>query len=237
MNAGRWATTQENSFALLALAKYANRLRQDSPEYRAEVRSAGKLLASLTHKDRTSLKLGGDEAREIEVSVTGNGRLYYSWSAEGVPASGQAREYDQNLSVRRRLFSREGQEIQPARIPQGEVVVVEIALKTNEIPIQNIVVSDLLPAGFEIENPRLATTERLPWLEGPSFEPQRIEMRDDRMLVFASLDEPGSHCFRYLVRAVTAGRFVLPPIQASCMYHPGISSVHGSGTVEVAGRD
>jgi uncharacterized protein YfaS (alpha-2-macroglobulin family) len=236
MKADRWATTQENSFALLALAKYANRFKQENPDYRAEVRSAGKRLASLTHKERASLKLGDDEGREIEVSVTGKGRVYYSWSAEGVPASGQVQEHDQNLSVRRRFLSREGQEVHRTRIPQGEVVVVEIAL-TNEMPIRNIVVSDLLPAGFEIENPRLATTEQLPWLEGPAFEPERIEMRDDRMLVFTSLESPGSHSFRYLVRAVTAGRFVLPPIQASCMYHPGISSVHGSGTVEVAGRD
>ena len=39
--------------------------------------------------------------------------------------------------------------------------------------------------------------------------------------------------FRYAVRAVTAGTFVLPAAEASCMYDPGLYSVHGRGVVTI----
>ena len=107
--------------------------------------------------------------------------------------------------------------------------MVEISVH-NKKRLQNLVINDLLPAGFEIENPRIATRDSMPWAKGSSFTPQRVEMRDDRLLLFADL-RPGSHVYRYIVRAVTRGRFRLPAISAFCMYDPDITSVHGAGTV------
>jgi uncharacterized protein YfaS (alpha-2-macroglobulin family) len=39
--------------------------------------------------------------------------------------------------------------------------------------------------------------------------------------------------FRYPVRAVSAGKFALQPIQASSMYDSDVASIHGGGTIEV----
>jgi uncharacterized protein YfaS (alpha-2-macroglobulin family) len=36
-----------------------------------------------------------------------------------------------------------------------------------------------------------------------------------------------------MVRAVTCGKFVVPAVDASCMYDPGIYSVHGAGEMRV----
>ena len=58
-------------------------------------------------------------------------------------------------------------------------------------------------------------------------------LRDDRLLLF--LDPPTSKVgiYRYVVRAVTAGEFVLPAISAECMYEPGVGSVSGQARVRV----
>jgi uncharacterized protein YfaS (alpha-2-macroglobulin family) len=52
------------------------------------------------------------------------------------------------------------------------------------------------------------------------------------MLIFGDLNA-GVGEYVYVVRAVTAGKFALPAIEAACMYDPGVYSVHGAGTVEI----
>ena len=140
-------------------------------------------------------------------------------------------ETDNHLKVRRRFLSRGDNQLDTQAILHGEIVIVEITVESTQ-RLDNLVINDLLPAGFEIENPRLATRDALPWLANSSFTPQRIEMRDDRLVIFADLSA-GKHVYRYVVRAVTRGRFRLPPITAFCMYDPEIASAHGAGTVSV----
>ena len=238
---GRWASTQENAFVLMAFGKYARRVSTDTTELEAEVTVDGERLASFTHKDQVLLKpekLGG---RDVKVHLKGQGLLYYFWAAEGVPASGKVAEKDNGLKVRRRLLTREGAAVDLDAIPQGEVVVIELAV-TNDRPVRNVVISDLLAAGLEIENPRLATRDAdeadeqqafRPIKDADALAPQRVEMRDDRLLLFADLGPARTRRYRYVARAVTRGRFHLPAVSAFCMYRPSIASVHGAGSIQV----
>jgi uncharacterized protein YfaS (alpha-2-macroglobulin family) len=50
----------------------------------------------------------------------------------------------------------------------------------------------------------------------------RSEVRDDRVLFFADALPAGLHHYRYLARATTFGRFVLPPTRAEEMYEPEV---------------
>jgi uncharacterized protein YfaS (alpha-2-macroglobulin family) len=96
---------------------------------------------------------------------------------------------------------------------------------------ENLVIEDLLPAGFEIENPRLKTSERLDWISEDSLEVDHMDMRDDRLVLFTSIH--GKEHYRYVVRAVSKGDFVLPAIRAELMYSPNVFSVSGQGRVRV----
>ena len=248
MQEGRWATTQENAFGLMAMGKYARRLGSEPSDFKAQVTAAGESLASLTSKDSLLLKppdLGG---KEVQIAVEGTGTLYYYWGAEGIPTKQPAIERDTSLKARRRFLTRDGAELDPSSIRHGEIVVVELTLD-NGVPVKNLVVNDLLPAGFEIENPRLATSamaasadaEAPPETRNPQpatrpLNPDRVEMRDDRLILFADLNASARWSYRYVVRAVTPGRFKLPALDAFCMYNPEICSVHGAGTVEILGR-
>ena len=118
------------------------------------------------------------------------------------------------------------------KITQGEVIVVDISLDA-ERAYQNVIIADLLPACFEIENPRISTRETVEWIGKDIFDPDHIDIRDDRLLLFTDLPEKGELHYRYIVRAVTKGEFVLPPISATCMYDPSILSVHGQGKTRV----
>ena len=89
---------------------------------------------------------------------------------------------------------------------------------------------DLLPGGLEVENPRFATSSGA----GPKASlPEHHEFRDDRVVLFCDAPEK-PRVFRYALRAVTAGRFRVPPIQASSMYDPGLASLERGAVAEVA---
>ena len=134
--------------------------------------------------------------------------------------------------MRRELFDRDDKPLDIKNIKQGQVVVVDISIDADVI-YKNIIVEDLLPAGFEIENARIITRENTPCLVSGSFEPDHIDIRDDRLLLFTDLPRTNDLHYRYIARAVTKGKFKLPPISASCMYDPSIISVNGQGEIIV----
>jgi uncharacterized protein YfaS (alpha-2-macroglobulin family) len=94
----------------------------------------------------------------------------------------------------------------------------------------------LLPAGFEIENPRLSTRETLPWISSANLEVDYFDFRDDQVLLFLDLPDQSWRTGYVVLRAVTPGTFRLPPIQAEAMYEPQIRAVGERGTVRVVTR-
>ena len=53
-------------------------------------------------------------------------------------------------------------------------------------------------------------------------------MKDDRVITFVDHLPAGILHTRYLARATTTGRFVLPPTRAECMYVPEIAGRTGA---------
>ena len=59
-------------------------------------------------------------------------------------------------------------------------------------------------------------------------------MRDDRVLTFVEHMPAGMYHYRYLARATTAGRFLVPPTKAECMYDPEVFGRTPGSALEVA---
>jgi uncharacterized protein YfaS (alpha-2-macroglobulin family) len=114
--------------------------------------------------------------------------------------------------------------------------VVLIEGKSENDQKQQALVVDLLPAGFEIENPALggeggkSAFGFLPPLTEAAF----TAARDDRFV--AALDLRGAQRFAiaYLVRAVTPGRFALPGSFVEDMYSPRYHARGAASTITIA---
>jgi uncharacterized protein YfaS (alpha-2-macroglobulin family) len=98
-------------------------------------------------------------------------------------------------------------------------------------------VADYLPAGFEIDNPRLVSsgdTGTLSWIQDAK-EPTHSEFRDDRFT--AAFDRASSDkavfTVAYVVRAVSPGKYVLPQAYVEDMYRPDRYGRNGVGAVEI----
>lgn len=232
MKNGNWETTQDNAMALLALGKYADYIKKQDVNYSGTISVDGNMVAEFNNQKELVLDNPMLAGKDIKATIQGKGSAYYYWVSEGVPTSEKVEEKNNGILVKRNFFSRDGKALDITKIKQGDAIVVDIVF--NSIAAyKNIVVEDLLPACFEIENPRIATSETVEWIKKDMIEPTHVDMRDDRLLLFTDLSSANNLHYRYVVRAVTKGKFILPAISASCMYDPSIVSISGQGYVEV----
>ncbi|WP_180966757.1 alpha-2-macroglobulin family protein [Cohaesibacter celericrescens] len=123
-----------------------------------------------------------------------------------------------------------------AEVAQNErLVVVVTASQLDDLP-SRIMISDLLPAGLEIENPHLiksADLENFQWLPKTDFA--HVEFRDDRLLAAIDHAPGGKRDFTlaYTVRAVSPGTYMHPAAVIEDMYRPEKSARTASGWMTV----
>ncbi len=232
---GHWGTTLNNAAALAALSRY--QVQQDRPAaWTAHLElPPGEAVSFDSSAPFRHVVRGAGGA--VHLRTEGEGTAFVAITAEGLVQREHIREHDQNLSVRRRWLDREGRPLDATSLKVGDLVQVEIDLiapgRIDGERMDNIAIVDALPAGLEVENPRLATSATAGEAERDG-RPDRVEFLDDRVILFTPASAQ-QRTFRYTLRAVSAGRFALPPIQASAMYDPSYASVHGMGEV-VIGR-
>ena len=111
-------------------------------------------------------------------------------------------------------------------------MVVKIHLETlDNRYVQNVAVTDIIPACFEIENPRINPDRELQWIKDKST-PDYMDIRDDRITFFVNATPEGAS-FYYLARVTGTGKYVMGPVGADAMYDDSYHSYSGSGTVTV----
>ncbi|MDR1874406.1 MAG: hypothetical protein LBQ90_05245 [Synergistaceae bacterium] len=215
----RWYSTQENSAVAMALGRHLSRAGYEKGALEGTLANDGQPLASFRSGQKLALNVPDLPPSEnpLTLSLAGTGSGYYAWAVTGTPvrAPEPARE---GLLLDSVWTDRDGNVIDPKQpIGQGTEIRVTLTL-TPLSTVSNLAVSFLLPAGMEIENPRL---------KGNEEEEQRgvrSDVRDDRLLLFVDSLSRKTNC-RFTMRAVTRGAFALPPLAAEGMYDPGIRFV------------
>ncbi|GAB4001113.1 alpha-2-macroglobulin [Spirosoma daeguense] len=221
-----YVNTQEAAFAFLALGKLARQNANSTAT--ATLLAAGKSLGTM--KDAFLNLKRVPTNQPLQLNTQGSGNVYYFAQSEGIPANGKIAEEDNGLIVRRQYLTRDGQ---PATdIRQNDLVVIKVTLgSTNGLAVENVVVTDLLPAGLEVENPRLTEQRDMPWIQKPST-PDHLDLRDDRINFYTTATGT-QKTFYYLARAISKGRFILGPVSADAMYNGEFRSYNGAGNVTV----
>ncbi|SNR68320.1 alpha-2-macroglobulin family protein [Hymenobacter mucosus] len=223
-----WLNTQERSFALLALGKLAK--KNAGSTVVASLLADGMAIGNFTGKDLTVSNVAN---RQLQLRTSGKGSLYYFWETEGISPTGQVREEDAYLQVRRQFLDRNGNPVGSTSFKQNDLVVVRITIQSAETAgeVKNVAITDLLPAGLEIENPRIGAVRDLTWAKDAA-QPDYLDVRDDRINLFTTAT-PTAKSFYYLCRAVSKGTFKLGPVSADAMYNAEYHSYAGSGVVRV----
>ncbi|MFQ2179390.1 alpha-2-macroglobulin family protein [Aeromonas veronii] len=220
----QWLSTQER-LALLRLARF-----DPAVDWQARVTSS---LGSGSLSGSAPLQQGAPEALAAStVTNEGKGSLYVQRTLVGYPEQAPAR-ISKGMSVTRSWFNSDGQPFDPAKVKVGDLVVVRLNV-SSESAVPDALLVEMVPAGFELENPALGNSIKLEDLsiEGkPAWQSEwndylkHQEFRDDRYTAALDLSEGSNQQLVYLMRAVTPGRYQVPPTQVEDMYRPELRAV------------
>ncbi len=221
-----YTSTQENAWMVLAARSLARDVAGMALEVAGETRR-GPLYRNFRAGDLTSalrVANNGDSTVQAVVSVTG---------APIVPEPAT----DKGFKIERLYYTLDGEAADPAKAKQNDRFAVVLKVTEGQPQFGRVIVADYLPAGFEIDNPRLVSsgeTGTLSWIEDAK-EPVHSEFRDDR---FTAAFDRGSRdksvfTVAYIVRAVSPGRYVLPQAYVEDMYRPDRFGRTGTGVIEV----
>jgi uncharacterized protein YfaS (alpha-2-macroglobulin family) len=172
----------------------------------------------------------------VTITNTGDATVQAVITVNGAPTVPEPAA-ERGFKIERRYFTLDGKPANPARVRQNERFAVVLKITEPQPRFGRVIVADHLPAGFEIDNPRLVSsgdTGTLAWIEDAA-EPVNSEFRDDRFsAAFDRKDgDPSIFTVAYIVRAVSPGRYAHPQAYVEDMYRPDRFGRTASGTVEI----
>ena len=230
-NTNRMYSTQERSFTFLALGKAMK--NQMPSDLNIDILVDDKVVGNYNNKDIT-LKLKHSQPNKLSLKSKGKGTVYYFWNAEGISLKEKLKEEDSQMKIRRTYYSyKTKNEISNGKFKQGDLIVCKLSLIGGSKSAENIAISDLIPAGFEIENPRLSTSTNFDWNVKNKMNVQSMDIRDDRLILFTNLYAGKTYDFYYMLRVINKGEFQLPVIAAEAMYDREFHSFNGAGKIIV----
>jgi uncharacterized protein YfaS (alpha-2-macroglobulin family) len=171
-----------------------------------------------------------DGAARLDLQSTG--KVWLLEDVVGTPRSAPA-PVDTGLRIRRTWYTLDGKPFAGTQLREGDTLLAKIRLSAEE-NVPDALITDLVPGGIEIENLGLGdrgTLEQLV-IDGQPLSDRHWgaaklheEYRDDRYTAAVKLWAGQTATLYYLVRAVSPGRYVVPPPFAEDMYRPELRSI------------
>lgn len=241
----QWSSTQDTAFAIMAIGRYLRNAPKPPAYDTAQIladetvlaeTAAGKSLVWNRPENAASGTTRPADPSRYTVRITGAPYAvgYISWLQSGVPLTPPP-EADHGIKIQRRYLDVNGNEIRNSQIRSGDLIHVELILQAPP-RCRNLVIEDMLPAGLEAENQQLLTTAKSADDEpnddterSATFAGNRLEIRDDRVVIAGDMPATAVAKCEYWARAVTPGVFVLPPVRAEAMYDISTNAISGAG--------
>jgi alpha-2-macroglobulin len=222
-------STQENAWLVLAARALAKQLNSISLNVNGETRQ-GALYRNLRPDDLAS---------SYAVQNNGDGNVQTVVSVNGSPLAPEPAA-ESGFKIERSYHTLAGEAADPSKARQNQRFVVVLKVTEPQPQFGRVIVADYLPAGFEIDNPRLVSsgeTGTLDWI-ADGADPVHSEFRDDRFTAAFDRVADASPVFTvaYVVRAVSPGRYVLPQAKVEDMYRPDRFGRTATGAIEITAR-
>ncbi len=166
-------------------------------------------------------------AAGVSFAPDGQPPLFASLEVAGVPRTAPAPD-DSKIEVSRKFYTTEGKEWEGGSLVEGEALIVRVSIKAHST-MPDALLTDLLPAGLEIENFNLGDAKQWAGVvvdgieiseRGSASDLKHEEFRDDRYVAALKLQDGQTARVFYLVRAVTPGTYTVPPSLVEDMYRP-----------------
>ncbi len=189
------------------------------------------------------------ETRSLDFTSDAAVRGYYLVNQSGFDRKPSAETSSQGLEIIREFLTADGKPADKVKV--GDEVTVHLKFRAIGRPlIEDAVLVDLLPGGFDLVVPNAAppdqpllsdhdtdTTGRggclCLWLVSrpPNF-PDYADLREDRVVLYGRATDQIQE-FSYRIKATNAGSFVVPASYGESMYNPTIRARSAAGHLVV----
>lgn len=216
-------STQEATWALLAANALIDRKGAD-----------GILIDGAAASGPLVKVLDAANTAPVVVKNTSDSDTTLTVTTYGVPSEPEAAGGN-GYAIVRNYYTMDGEPTALEGLKVGTRLITVLEVTPFGRGEARLMVSDPLPAGFEIDNPNLMSSgaEALAEL-GLETEVAHSEFRQDRFLT--AIDRYSNETFRlaYVVRAISPGTFHQPAASVEDMYRPDLIGRTDAGTVTIA---
>ena len=238
---GRWSSTQENVYGLVALADVAKaRAAAAEVPVTVTVGNGSPVRRVLRGGVVERLRISLEQLTGGKITIeTGGGAVFYSARVRVErPLDGGPTDHGLTVS---RVYLNPDTDLPLDQIRLGQTIKVRLNVHSAN-RLAHVAIVDRLPAGFEPVLTRFRSSyagddsrsQHSFWWWREETAWQNLELRDDGAQLFADVLVAGDSHQDYLVRATTAGSFSAPPVTAEAMYQPQLSGRSAALHVAVA---
>jgi hypothetical protein len=235
---GSWYSTQSVAFALVAVAQNTGTKPFTGFSFDYTAGSARKQTVK-GEAAVANIKLPPPPASGAPVTLTNTSerKLYATVALRAIPRSGEEDASASGLSLSVEYSDADGKVLEVRRVNQGSDLIAQLTVKNvGKRQLDNLALSQLVPAGWEIRNDRLEgvdtqgerTAGNQPlgqfwwvpaqWRKQALREAEYVDIRDDRVQRFFSLGAGESIFFETRLNAAYLGKFYLPGAGVEAMY-------------------
>ncbi len=219
-----WMSTQTTAFALMGISEYMKHFRvagEMNFSYKCGAKSAN--VKSPKNIWTEPMLSGAGRNADVELKNNGNATIFARIITEGTPDQGDELAYSNGISLDVKYAYQNGNSMNVDEVLQGETFTATATIKnTTAKGMNNLVISQIFPAGWEIINTRfLNEADENGYVNsdastvGISYQ----DYRDDRVYSYVDHLPSGRQVkVSITLTAVYPGMFYLPPTYCEAMY-------------------
>jgi uncharacterized protein YfaS (alpha-2-macroglobulin family) len=245
---GTWENRYANAEALSALVAYSN-TQPTPPNFTATANLGGNTLDTMQFQgydnSRRFIQVAMDSVPKgqsnLTLNKTGNGTLHYLVEYGYRLPGNQPGRYN-GLRVQRNISPVGGDKAiaqfglaKPDKnlvVDAGQVFDIGLEIISDR-PVDHVVITDPLPAGFEAVDTSFQTSTSAVQSAQSSWQIGYQNLYSDRIVAYADRLQPGVYILHYLVRSVTPGIYEWPGANVHLQYAPEEFGRSASSSLEV----
>ena len=213
-----WLSTQSTAFALVSLSEYMAKYKVGgSMDFTYSCAGKNDKVSSVKNVWTETLLEKAGASASVELKNTGTSTLFARIITEGIPEQGKEEAYANGLSLAVSYTDQNGRAVNIADMQQGTNFIAVVTVKNPTARgINNLVLTEIFPAGWEILNTRFlndGATDKT--ATGINYQ----DIRDDKVYSYIDYLPSGRQVtVKINLCAVYPGRFYLPPVYCEAMY-------------------
>ncbi len=225
-----WMSTQTTAYCLLSMAKFSKNMNSGKLQFGYKIGQGKQIqVSSLKPIVQIPIPVGNSQKGSVSMMNNSNGTLFARIIMEGIPGTGEEKEFSNNLNLSASYYTLEGDEIDVTRISQGtDFMAVVTIYNPSAIFYKNLALTQIFPPGWEISNSRMENDDFASY-----DNPEYMDIRDDRIYTYFDLGSNERKTFRVKLNAAYLGKFYLTGVYCEAMYDNSISAMEKGMWIEV----